>query len=198
MDVPEMVRYWRWRRTDFVVASVALVGTVLTTVLIGLIIAVLLSVVFLHYRASRPYIAALGRVHGYRATYGDVQRHPGAELIAGLVIVRVDAPLYFFNSNVAKAQILGMVEARDPPPQGVLIDLAATSDLDVTTADMLFELVDDLEDRSIEVLLAQVKGSVRDRMRKTGLMARIGEDRLYLSVGTAVTDFQRRRGQDGS
>ena len=198
MDVPEMARYWRWRRTDFLVASVALVGTVLTTVLIGLIIAVLLSVVFLLYRASRPYIAVLGRVHGYRATYGDVQRHPGAELIEGLVIVRVDAPLYFFNSNVAKAQILAMVEARDPAPRGVLIDLAATSDLDVTTADMLFELIDDLDARSIEVLLAQVKGSVRDRLRRTGLIGRIGEDRLYLSVGSAVSDFQRRHGPDGS
>ena len=57
---------------------------------------------------------------------------------------------------------------------------------------MLFELVGDLEGRSIEVMLAQVKGSVRDRLRRTGLMERIGEDRLYLSVGSAVTDFGRR------
>jgi len=42
------------------------------------------------------------------------------------------------------------------------------------------------------VLLAQVKGSVRDRLRRTGLMAEIGEDRVYLSVGSAVTDFLRR------
>jgi hypothetical protein len=74
----------------------------------------------------------------------------------------------------------------------VLIDLAATSDLDVTTSDMLFELVRDLHSRSIEVLLAQVKGSVRDRLRKTGLMAEIGEDRVYLSIGSGVADFGRR------
>ena len=59
---------------------------------------------------------------------------------------------------------------------------------------MLFELVADLEERSIEPMLAQVKGSVRDRMRRTGLMERIGEDRLYLSMGAGVTDFLRRRG----
>jgi SulP family sulfate permease len=85
-----------------------------------------------------------------------------------------------------------MVEGRDPAPRGVVIDLGATSDLDVTTADMLFELLDELGTREIEVLLAQVKGSVRDRMRKTGLMARVGEDRLYLSVELAVTDFGGR------
>ena len=192
MDVSEMRRYWRWRRTDFLTAMVALVGVVLTTVLIGLAIAVLLSVAFLLYRASRPYIAALGRIPGYRATFGDLTRHPDAEAIPGLLVVRLDAPLYFFNANVARSQILALVTATDPSPQGILIDLAATADLDVTSADMLYELVGDLEERSIEVLLAQVKGSVRDRMRRTGLMERIGEDRLYLSLGSAVTDFERR------
>ena len=193
MDVSEMRRYWRWRRTDFLTAMVALVGVVLTTVLIGLAIAVLLSVAFLLYRASRPYIAALGQIPGYRATFGDLTRHPDAEPIPGLLVVRLDAPLYFFNANVARSQILALVAATDPPPTGILIDLAATADLDVTSADMLYELVGDLEERSIEVLLAQVKGSVRDRMWKTGLMDRIGEDRLYLSLGSGVTDFERRQ-----
>ena len=72
----------------------------------------LLSVVFLLYRASRPYVAALGRLPGYRATYGDLPRHPDAEPIPGLLIVRLDAPLYFFNANVARTQILGLVAAR--------------------------------------------------------------------------------------
>ena len=102
------------------------------------------------------------------------------------------APLYFFNANVAKGQILDIVAAQEPPPRGVLIDLAATADLDVTTTDMLFELIGDLRSRSIEVLVAQVRGTVRDRLRKTGLMDELGEDRVYLSIGSAVNDFGRR------
>ena len=74
-----MRRYWAWRRTDFLIALVALVGVVMTTVLIGLVIAVLLSVAFLLYRASRPYVAALGQMPGYRATFGDLLRHPDAD-----------------------------------------------------------------------------------------------------------------------
>ena len=192
MDVAEMRRYWAWRRTDFMIALVALIGVVMTTVLTGLAIAVLLSVAFLLYRASRPYVASLGRMPGYRSTFGDLLRHPDAEPIPGLLVVRLDAPLYFFNANVARTQIRDLLRARQPAPRGLLIDLAATADLDVTTTDMLFELVADLEAQSIEVMLAQVKGSVRDRLRRTGLMTKIGEDRLYLSLGSAVTDFQRR------
>jgi SulP family sulfate permease len=192
MDVGELRRYWAWRRTDFLLAMTAMIGVLLTTVLVGMLLAVLVSVAFVLYRASRPYVAALGRMPGYRATFGDTARHPEAEPIPHLLIVRLDAPLYFFNANVAKAQILDLVETRKPQPHGVLLDLAATADLDVTTTDMLRELITDLHDRSIEVLLAQVKGSVRDRMRRTGLMAELGEDRIYLSIGSAVTDFQRR------
>jgi sulfate permease, SulP family len=192
MDAAEMRRYWRWRRTDAVIAVAAMVGVLLTTVLTGMLLAVLLSVLMVLYRASRPYVAALGRMPGYRATFGDLARHPDAETVPGLVIIRLDAPLYYFNANVARAQILDLIAAREPGPRGVLIDMAATADLDVTSADMLFDLVGDLRARSIEVLLAQVKGPVRDRMRRTGLMATLGEDRVYLSIGSAVTDFLRR------
>ena len=170
----------------------AMVGVLLTTVLTGMIVAVLLSVLLLLYRASRPYVAVLGRMPGRAATFGDLARHPDAEPVPRLVIVRLDAPLYFFNANVAKAEILDIVAAQEPPPHGVLIDLAATADLDVTTTDMLFELVADLRSRSIEVLVAQVRGPVRDRLRKTGLMDELGEDRVYLSIGSAVNDFGRR------
>ncbi len=192
IDVGELRRYWAWRRTDFVIAIAAMVGVLLTTVLAGMVLAVMLSVAFVLYRASRPYVAALGRMPGYRATFADVARHPDAEPVPGLVIVRLDAPLYFFNANVAKAQILELVASRQPAPHGMLIDLAATADLDVTTADMLGDLVTDLRARDVEVLLAQVKGAVRDRLRKTGLMAELGEDRVYLSIGSAVADFGRR------
>jgi len=196
MDVGEMRRYWRWRRTDFVIAMTALVGVVMTTVLTGLAIAVLLSLVFLLYRASRPHVASLGLLPGYRATYADLERHPDAVPVPGLVMIRLDAPLYFFNANVARTQILDLVVHREPMPRGVVIDMAATADLDVTTGDMLFGLLHDLNSRSIEVLFAQVKGSTRDRLRRTGLMDEIGEDRIYLSLGSAVEDFERRHPRD--
>ena len=192
MDVGEMRRYWAWRRTDFLIAVTAMVGVLLTTVLTGMVLAVGLSVLFVLYKASRPYVAALGRMPSHHATFGDLTRHPDAQPVPWLVIIRLDAPLYFFNANVAKTQILDIVAARQPEPRGVLIDMAATADLDVTTADMLLGLLQDLHARSIEVLLAQVKGTVRDRLRKTGVMTELGEDRVYLSIGSAVTDFQRR------
>ncbi len=195
MDIGEMRRYWAWRRTDLLIALVAMISVILTSVLIGLVAAVMVSLVLLLYRASRPHIASMGLLAGYQNTYGDLTRHDDATAIEGLVMIRLDAPLYFFNANVAQTQIRALVDAESPAPRGVLIDMAATADLDVTTADMLFELSGDLRARSIELLLAQVKGGVRDRMRRTGLIDAIGEDRIYLSLSSAVEDFSRRQAQ---
>jgi SulP family sulfate permease len=190
VDVSELRRYYAWRRTDLLLAVAALVGVLTTTVLVGLVIAVLLSLTTVLYRASRPYIAVLGRLPGGRGVYADVGRHGDAERTSGLVVLRLDAPLYFFNANVAHDQILALVRATDPPARVLVLDLGATSDLDVTTTDMLKELVVTLREAGCAMWLAQVKGAVRDRMRRTGMFDDVGEDRVYLAVSAAVAAFR--------
>jgi MFS superfamily sulfate permease-like transporter len=129
------------------------------------------------YRASRPYIAVLGKRPGAAGQFIDVSRHADAEFVPGLVILRLDAPLYFFNANVARTQILTRTQS-DPPPQAILLDLGASADLDIGTSDMLQALTSDLRDDKIDLLFAQVRGSVRDRMQLTGLLEHIGEEHI--------------------
>jgi SulP family sulfate permease len=194
MDVAEMKRFWASNRIDFLLAMVALFGVLSTDVLTGLLIAVFLSLFTILFRASRPYLAVMGQVPGQAATYGDVVRHPENERVPGLLIVRLDAPLYFLNANVARGQILDLVKASQPPPKAVLFDLGASADLDIASLDMLRNLVGELGEAGSGVLLAQVRGSVRDRLRHAGIMADIGENRIYRSVAAAVADFERREG----
>jgi sulfate permease, SulP family len=192
MDLGELRRYAATRRTDLLLALVALVAVVTTTVLVGLVIAVLLSLMLVLYRASRPYVARLGKLSGERATYVDQERHPEAEAIPGLLMLRIDAPLYFFNVNIARSAILEAVAGSEPGPSAVLLDIGATADFDVTTADIIGQLIAELHDQSVEVLLAQVKGPVRDRMRRMGMMEMVGEDHVHLSVAAAVEDYRHR------
>jgi sulfate permease, SulP family len=185
----EFKRYYAQRKTDFALACTALIGVAASDVMTGLMLAVFLSVVMLLYRASRPYIAILGqRANG---EYSDLERHSDAQPIPGLVILRLDAPLYFFNANVARTQILAQTAA-DPVPQAILLDLAASADLDIGTSDMLRDLCSDLRANQIDLLFAEIRGSVRDRMLKTGLLAHLGEDHLYASTAAAAAAFQTR------
>ena len=185
----EFKRYYAQRKTDFALACTALIGVAASDVMTGLMLAVFLSVVMLLYRASRPYIAILGqRANG---EYSDLDRHADAQSIPGLVMLRLDAPLYFFNANVARTQILAQTSS-DSPPQAILLDLAASADLDIGTTDMLRDLCSDLRAKQIDLLFAQIRGSVRDRMRKTGLLEHLGEEHLYASIAAAVAAFQAR------
>lgn len=192
MDVAELRRYYTSNRVDFVLAMAALLGVISTDVLTGLLIAVFLSLVIILYRASRPYLAVLGQTPGQVAAYGDLARHPENLRVPGLLIVRLDAPLYFLNANVARNQILDLITSSQPAPAAVLFDLGASADLDIASLDMLKNLVVELDEIGIDVLLAQVRGGVRDRLRHANLMAEIGEDRIYLSVAAAVHDFEQR------
>jgi len=78
-----------------------------------------------------------------------------------------------------------------------VLDIGSTADFDVTTGDTVLQLIGDLHDLSVDVALAQVKGSVRDRMRVMGIMDVVGEDHVYLSMGAAVDDYQSRSTEAG-
>jgi high affinity sulfate transporter 1 len=192
IDVGELRRYWAWRRTDALLATAALVGVATTDVLAGLLIAVLLSLLMLLLRASHPYVAVLGRMPGERETFADISRNLDAEPVEGLLVVRLDAPLYFFNASAARSAILSLVDAQPSPPSTVIIDVGATTDLDVTTTDMLVQLLDELEVRGVDLSLAQAKGKVRDRLARTGLLERIGSSEIFFSVAQAVATEQAR------
>ena len=118
MNVAELKRFYASNRVDFVLAMVAMFGVLTTDVLTGLLIAVFLSLLIILYRASRPYIAVLGKVPGQVATYGDISRHPENAQVPNLLIVRLDAPLYFLNANLARGQILDLVTSQPAAAHG--------------------------------------------------------------------------------
>ncbi len=169
--VAELRRYLAWKRTDFLLAITALAGVVFTTALTGMAIAVALSLLAILYQASRPYIAVLGRLPGDPPVYADADRHSKAKPVEGLPHRAPERPLD------VRQRRRGEGPDRRPHPRtgrshrpGSSLDIGATADLDVATTDMLASLLADVHDSGIDLRLAQVRGSVRDRMRRTGLM----------------------------
>ena len=83
VNVGELRRYLAWKRTDFLLAMTALGGVVFTTALMGMAIAVALSLLAILYQASRPYIAVLGRIPSDPPVFADADRHPSARPVPG-------------------------------------------------------------------------------------------------------------------
>lgn len=191
MDVAELRRYYAVRLLDLWVALVALVGMLVLGVVLGFLTSVMLSVLALLFSASRPRFSALGRAPGEDA-YGDVGRHPGYEPVPGLLIVRPNSYLFFANARLLYDEVRRLVATSEPRPDAVLLDQGASDELDITSAEALGELVDELEAQGIEMRLAGVPISALELLRRDGLVERIGETRIHHTVPQGVSAFQGR------
>jgi len=187
-DVGELRRFYRMSREGFAFALTALLGELVFNVLPGLLVAVGLSFIVLVYRSSRPHLAVLGRFPGER-TYADLTMHPENETIPGLLLVRLDAQLFFANDAVLHDRLRALVRTTTPQARAVLLDLEATMLLDISSADTLAEIAAELHGEGIALLLARVRDPVLAMLRRGGVAASIGEDHIYHMVDEGVRDF---------
>jgi sulfate permease, SulP family len=186
-------KLWKLRREARVevwFGVLALAGVLLIDVLQGMLIGLLASLVFVIYRSSRPHVASLGRIPGAAGAYSDLSRHPDDTPVPGVLIVRVDGPLYYANALTVRDRVIAMAAAMAPPPRAVIFDAAAQDTLDVTSAEMFKSLFAHLRDEGIDVCFADVHAPVRERARELGLLELIGEDRVFPTVDAAVRQIE--------
>jgi MFS superfamily sulfate permease-like transporter len=155
-------------------------------VLPGMLIGLMASLLFVVYRSSRPHVAALGRVPDDPGAYTDLARHPENIPVPGVLIVRVDAPLYYANALTFRDSVMAMIAAAEPPLRVVVIDLEGQDEIDVTTVEMLSGMTRQLAAAGIGLYFAEVHAPVLQRARATGLVESVGEDHLFLTVDAAV------------
>ena len=176
-------------RPDFIAAMAALLGVTVFDTLPGLFIGIGVSLLLLIYRASRPYVAVLGREPGPEGRYSDIDRHPDNELPAHVVVLRIESGLYFANTDAIRTRILHASQADGV--RAVVIDAETVPFLDVTAARMLAALDEDLSQRGVRLLLARDVGQVRDVLRHAVDDAALTE--TYPSVQAAVDAAEHDR-----
>ena len=176
----------------------ALAGVLFIDVLQGMMIGLLASLAFVVYRSSRPHLSSLGRVPGVPGAYSDLERHPENAPVPGVLIVRLDAPMYYANALTARDRLKAMVRESAPPPTAVVFDGEGQDDLDVTSAHMLVGLVGELRSAGIDVYFANVHEPVLERARDTGLYEAVGDQFVLPTVDVAVRALEKQaRSPDG-
>lgn len=167
---------------------VCFAGVAVFGVLPGIGIAVAIAILEYLWNGWRPHYAILGRVDHLKG-YHDISRHPTARLIPGLVLFRWDAPLFFANAELFHHCVLDTIAKSQHPVQRVVITSEPVTSVDVTSADMLIELDEQLKAAGIELCFAEMKDPVRDKLRKFGLSARFGNERFFPTIGQAVNGY---------
>ena len=213
VDIASLKRLWRVRtgrlasvyrvtaRVDFFAAAATLLGVLLFETLPGLIIGIAVSLGLLIARTSRPHTAVLvpvprsGDAPSTQAQiWVDSERNPDIPAVAGLLVVRVEAPLMFTNADVVREQIRDLVADSDPRPTVVVLDGRTTPSIDVTAAGMLVLLRQDLSRLGATLVMADDVGQVRDVLT---VAEPDDEPPMYVTIEEAIAAASKSRDETG-
>lgn len=194
-EVQDLRRIFRIQRWEFWLSIGCFLGVAVLGVIPGIGIAILISVIEFLWDGWRPHFAVLGRVDGIRG-FHDITRFPQARLVPGLVLFRWDAPLFFANAEQFQDRVLQSVAQAPHPVRRVIVAAEPVTSIDVTSADMLEELMRKLGDSGIELRFAEMKDPVKDKLKRFELFDRFGAASFHPTVGAAVDAYLKDHAVD--
>ncbi len=192
VDVPEFKRLARFRRSELILALATTASVLLFGVLYGVLVAIVLSILDLLRRVARPHDAIQGFVPGVAGMH-DLDDYPEADPEPGLVVYRYDAPLFFANAENFRERALAAVDENPDPVKWFVLNAEANVEVDLTALDVLDALRAELSSRGIVFAMARVKQDLRDALVGAGLIEKIGEDRIFMTLPTAVEAYRNSR-----
>ena len=167
VDISAFKRIWQFSRGEFAIALVALLGVLGSGLLRGVLVGAVLSLVLLLRRAARPNIIELGRVPG-TDYFADVIRHPENERLPGVLVFRCEASLLYLNVEYIRDRFEDLLNHRGEGIRLVIFFLGAVPSIDLAGTELLGEMREKLHERGIIFRLAEVHGSVREALRRSG------------------------------
>ncbi|MGZ4494066.1 MAG: SulP family inorganic anion transporter [Blastococcus sp.] len=188
VDVAEIRRIARLRRNELVVLVATTLGVLLLGVLPGIGVAIALSLLDVLRRVARPHDAILGYAPGVAGMH-DVDDYPSAVTVPGLVVYRYDSPLFFANAEDFRRRVLAALDEAPWPVEWLLLNAEATVDVDLTAMDVLEQLRSETASRGVVLALARVKAELREDLDAAGFTERVGADRFYMTLPTAVAAY---------
>lgn len=186
---------WKVNKFDFLIFIVAALVTMLAGVEIGLGVSVGLSLIIVIYKTAFPRITTIGRIPD-TTIYRSRNLYPDAEIIPGIMMLRIDAPLFFANIEGVSDHIREKLarirrqnaDATKPDIKFVIIDMSPVTDLDATALHFLGDLVEELHAENVGLALANPGKRELEGLRRSGLleMDKIGEDMVHINMHDAV------------
>ena len=162
----------------------AIAGTLLLGVLAGVMVGIGLSLIWLISVATRPPMPVLGR-DPETQYFRELDENPGDEQFPGLVVLRLDGGLFFATSDALEDRIRE-VALSTPGIRGIVLDFVAVDFIDSQGSAKMNEILALTEQAGVTLRLARVKPSVREVLRRDGVLERLGGEGSYLSVAQAV------------
>jgi MFS superfamily sulfate permease-like transporter len=172
---------------EYRAALIALLGVLLLGILRGVMLAVVATLLMLIARVSKPAASVRGRRPG-TDEFVDLERHPDARPVSGVLVYRVDQPLIYFNVDHVRDDVVARVRAASPGPGLVVLELSLSPRLDLAAVNMLGELEEQLRLLGAQLRLAEVHSAALERLRAEGVADRFGGVGRRAPVASLVGD----------
>jgi high affinity sulfate transporter 1 len=190
-EIYDLTRILRIQPWEFWLSIVCFLGVAVFGAIPGIGLAVVIAIIEFLWDGWRPYSAVLGRPKGVEG-YHDITRYPDARQIAGLVLFRWDAPLFFANAELFKERALAAVAGSPSAVRWLVVAAEPVTSVDVTAADVLAELDETLHADGIELCFAELKDPVKDKLKRFGLFGQIGQEYFFPTIETAVRSYMQQ------
>ncbi|UQD72484.1 sulfate permease [Bradyrhizobium japonicum] len=188
IEVTDLKRIYRIQRWEFWLAIICFVGVAVLGVIPGIGLAIAIAIIEFLWDGWRPHSAVLGRAYGVKG-YHDITRYPDARRVPGLVLFRWDAPLFFANAEFFRERVLDAVATSPTPVRWLVVAAEPVTSVDVTACDVVAELDRSLHAQGIEFCFAELKDPVKDKLKRFGLFAQLGEHYFFPTIGVAVARY---------
>ncbi len=175
----------KFSKRDLVILNVTLIVTATVGIKEGIFMGVVLSLVMLIYKSTKPHIAVLGKVpktHFYR----NQNRFKDVEIDDEILIIRFDAQLHFANTAYFKDKLQEFSIQKGKQLQLLIIDGESINSLDSSAIYALIEILDYFNNKKVTIAFTGLIGPVRDKMIKSGFMEKANEDLFFMSIQEAV------------
>ncbi len=194
IDVGGYRSLWRLSREEFLLALTTALGVIVFDVLVGVLIAVTLSIVVALRHIARPHDAILGDVPGLDG-WVDVGAYPEAVTEPGLLVYRFDAPLFFLNAELFRDRVEQTLADNPGIEDWVVLDFEGVGALDTTAIDVIEGLIGRLIELEVAtVAVARANDRVLARLERARLLRPDGELEVFPTINGAVRAWRQRGG----
>ena len=189
IDFKFAVRLYKKRKDEFAILVLTFLATLFLGITKGIGMGIVISLLLLVYRASKPHHAFLGRI-GKTNYFKNINRFPD-EVVQrdDLIILRFDAQLFFGNIQYFKELVSKAIEENENTVKGFIINMRAVNYIDSTASEQLYELILSLQQKGIRVMVVGAIGPARDLLIKSKIIKILKKQNLFITSGDATDDF---------